>query len=369
LGQGGTGKSTLLKQLFGEKNAIWIDLLDPSEEDLFIREPSELLRRIEGANDAEWVVIDEVQKAPKLLNLVHKQIEESDIKFALTGSSARRLKQKGVNLLAGRAFTNNLFPFTSLELKSDFSLQDALEWGTLPTMSSLDSNVEKAEYLRSYALNYLKLEIQAEQWVRKIEPFRKALPIIAQMNGKIINYSRIAKDVGVDTTTVQNYYEILEDTLMGFKLAPFHQSIRKRQQKSPKFYLFDPGIKRALDRTLNIPLSDRTYSFGEAFEHFMICEAIRLNEYFRKDFEFSYLRTKDDLEVDLIIDRPGLPTAFVEIKSTEEVTEKSINKLNGIVRDAPNATGFFISRDKHKKVISGIEVLPWQLAFEELGFY
>ena len=367
-GARGTGKTTLLKADFAAAPTLWINLLDPAEEDLFVRNPGELVNRIAAQPDIKWVVIDEVQKAPKLLNLVHELIEQKGIKFGLTGSSARRLKQRGINLLAGRAFTNHLFPLTHIELGVRFDLDDVLAYGSLPKIFTNQSPVVRAEYLRAYGLNYVQYEIQAEQWVRKLEPFRKFLPVAAQMNGKLINYSKIAREVGVDVTTVMSYFEILEDTLLGFRLDAYDTSVRKRQSQAPKFFFFDLGVKRALDRTLNVPLNHGTYAFGCAFEHFIICEMFRLNSYLRKDFSFSYLRTKDDAEIDVVIARPGLPLALVEIKASEQAGRDDVRTVKVFARDIAGAEAFVLSRDPHAKIIDGVQCLPWQEGFQRLGF-
>lgn len=367
-GARGTGKTTFLKDHYAGPQTLWIDLLNPELEDLLTRSPNQLLAEIEGfRGDLKWVVIDEVQKCPKLLNLVHQQIEERNLKFALTGSSARRLKQKGVNLLAGRAFTQHLFPFTHKELGEDFSLQDALEVGTLPKLNAIRSEEEKWEYLRSYALNYISYEVQAEQWVRKLEPFRKFLPIAAQMNGKILNYSSIARDVGVDSTTVKSYFEILLDTLVGFELSPFHRSIRKRQILSPKFFFFDMGVKRALEQTLTVPLLPQTSAYGEAFEHFIIAELWRLNSYYKRDFQFSYLRTKDGAEIDLVVERPGRPLALLEIKSKTSVDSKDTTTLRAFKKDLPDTEAFLVSNDLRPKRFEEVTALHWSSIFDELA--
>ena len=346
---------------------MWIDLLDPAEEDLFVRDPNELHQRVSRVSTIKWVVIDEVQKAPKLLNIVHDLIESRGMRFALTGSSARRLKQKGVNLLAGRAFTNYLYPLTSSELGEAFDLDEILQWGSLPKIFSNSSPAARAEYLRAYVLNFITYEIQAEQWVRKLEPFRKFLPIAGQMNGKVLNYAKIARELGVDTTTVISYFDILEDTLIGFRLEGYHKSLRKRQTKAPKFYLFDLGVRRALTRQLNTPLQRETYVYGDLFEHFVVCEAIRLNQYLRLDYEFSYLRTKDGAEIDLVIDRPGLPSVYVEIKSKIHVRREDTSTLKAFVQDNDCAEGYLLSQDQNAKLIDGIHCLPWQKGFVELG--
>lgn len=360
-GARGTGKTTFLKQYFSDKSTLWIDLLDPFVEDRLALNPSSLSQQIEGLKDhIEWVVIDEVQKLPRLLDIVHHYIETTHIKFALTGSSARKLKHGAANLLAGRAFVNHLFPLTHLEIGNAFDEMKAMTFGTLPKVVLLNTDEERAAFLRSYALTYLKEEVWSEHVVRQLEPFRKFLGVAAQCNGDIINYSNIARDVNVDTKTVQSYFEILEDTLIGFLLPPFHRSIRKQQHQNPKFYFFDTGVKRSLDRTLTQELVPGTYGFGKTFEHFIIIEAMRLNTYYAKDYKFSYIRTKDDAEIDLIIERPGLATVLVEIKSTDKIDERGTKIIETFIKDFNNAEGICLSRDLIPKKIGQINCLYWQ---------
>ena len=370
-GPRGTGKSTWLEQYFKEIPHLYIDLLKPDEEERLAKNPSDLIAQIQGLDPiVSWVVIDEIQKVPKLLDVVHLCIEKHQKKFALTGSSARKLKRGSANLLAGRAFVHRFFPLTHLELLTSVVLIDinqVLQWGTLPKIFHLQDPQDKIRYLRSYAQTYLKEEIVAEQVVRKLDPFRLFLEIAAQHNGEIINFSNMARDVGVDTVTVQSYFQILEDTLMGFLLHPFHQSIRKRQRTNPKFYFFDTGVKRALAGQLTVDLQDQTYGFGKMFEHLVIVESLRLNEIFEKDYRFSYLRTKDDVEIDLIIERPGLPTALVEIKSSVQVDERNIKTLQSFQKDWKGPVeAYCLSRDSIPKVIDKVHLLPWQAGLKKI---
>ena len=365
-GPRGTGKTTLLKSIFKEK-ALFIDLLDPAEEDVFNRNPNELEYRLKGtAVKPGWVVIDEVQKAPRLLDIVHKLIESDNIKFAMTGSSPRKLRRGASNLLAGRAFIYHLFPITYTELGDNFVLNEAMQWGTLPKIFQIERPDEKKEFLNAYALTYLREEITVEQLVRKITPFRAFLETAAQSNGQIINYSKIADDVGVDTKTVQTYFDILEDTLLGFRLNPYHRSVRKRQRANPKFYFFDLGVKRALERTLSQSLVQGTYGYGNAFEHFVILELFRYNEYKRMDWKFSYLRTKDDAEIDLIVERPGMPTALIEIKSAAKVSERDVGKFEALVRDFGECRAFLLSLDANRKFIGSVLFIHWSEIFREI---
>ncbi len=368
-GARGTGKSTFLGSYFPHnEEVLWIDLLNPEEEDRYARNPQELAGCLDAApGKIKWVVLDEIQKVPKLLDVVHSRIESSGAKFAMTGSSARKLKREETNLLAGRAFVHSLFPLTHCELGDGFNLDSALMYGTLPGLLKFDTDEERVSFLRAYALTYLKEEIWGEHIVRKLDPFRKFIEIAAQCNGEIINYANIARDVGADIKTVQSYFGILEDTLLGFMLEPYHQSVRKRQRQAPKFYLFDTGVRRALDRTLTVELKRGTYAYGSAFEHLVIAESVRLNEYRRKDFRFSYLRTKDDAEIDLIIERPGASTALVEVKSTPRVDDRDTRSLERFAADMPKAEAFILSTDPIVKRIGKVVAFPWQRGLKELG--
>jgi uncharacterized protein len=214
------------------------------------------------------------------------------------------------------------------------------------------------------------LEIVAEQIIRKLRPFKNFLSVAAQMNGKILNINKIATDVGVDHTTVQNYFEILEDTLVGFRLQPYHKSVRKRQRSADKFYYFDVGVTRALNKLIDVPLTENSFEYGDAFEHFVILEIKRLCDYYQPDWQLSYLMTKDDAEIDLIIERPKQATIAIEIKSTQDVNKLSLSKIGSfskLVADMPNTLGYVFSQDKLEKSKDGIIYLPWQKGLERIG--
>lgn len=360
-GPRGTGKSTLLKSALTGGKVMTLDLLDPAQEDLYARSPQTLKEKWSALDPKpSWILIDEVQKVPRLLNVVHQMIEEHGVLFALTGSSPRKLKRGAANLLAGRAFVYSLFPLTTVELGDRFHLNEALAWGTLPKTLHLESNDEKKEFLRAYALIYLKEEIVAEQIVRNLTPFRHFLEVAAQCNGQVINYSKIAADVGADIKTVQSYFTILEDTLVGIRIPAFHLSVRKRQRTHPKFYFFDPGVKRALEHTLDQELYPKTFTYGFAFEHFVVLELYRLADYRRCDWTFSYFQTTDGGEIDLVIDRPGKTRLLVEIKSSDHVTERDVAALNRFQKVIPNSEAFCLSLDPTPKKIGTTLCLPWQ---------
>lgn len=367
-GPRGTGKTTFLKHFFDPTELEYIDLLNIEEEDRFARNLLELEERVHALQPPKtWIVLDEIQRIPRLLDVVHRLIETTSVKFAITGSSGRKLLRGASNLLAGRAFVNHLHPLTISELSDSVPLLELLKWGSLPKVIQFQTGEEKKEYLRAYAHTYLREEIAAEQLVRKIDPFRSFLSAAAQCNGQIINASKIARDVGVDTKTVQAYFSILEDTMVGFLLPAWHRSIRKRQSTQPKFYFFDPGVKRALDFTVTQEMYEGSFAFGNAFEHLIILELFRLNHYFRRDFRFSYLRTPSGAEADLIVDRPGAPTAFIEIKSSTFVSEEDCASVNSFAKELPDVAAFCISRDPHQKKIGHTRCVPYWEAARELG--
>ncbi|MBX2946311.1 MAG: ATP-binding protein [Cyclobacteriaceae bacterium] len=367
-GARGTGKTHLLKERYAYGNNWYIDLLNPEVSRKYLLSPAVFVQELAARKPApEWVIIDEVQKVPALLDLIHQQIESTKQKFILSGSSARKLKRGAANLLAGRAFVYNLYPLTAKEIGNGFDLHEALHWGTLPKLLDLPEVQDKKEFLRAYANTYLREEILQEQIIRKLEPFQRFLPVAAQMAGKVINYSKIAFDTGTSVPTIQSYFQILEDTLLGFTLPQFHESIRKRQRSNPKFYFFDTGIQRTLLDELNTTLNPRTSQYGNVFEQFIINEINRLQSYYRKDYRLSYLLTGAGVEIDLIIERPGLKRAAVEIKSTTTITQSDLRGLLTLGKDIPDCELFCLSNDSTPKIIEGVQCLPWQAGLSELG--
>lgn len=360
-GPRGAGKTTYLKDLpFAQGKVLFINLLLPDQEQIFHRQPQNLINIVQALDpEISYVVIDEIQKVPKLLDVVHHLIESSDKIFILTGSSARKLKHGGANLLAGRAFVYHMFPLNVFEIGKQFDLQEALTFGTLPKLYDYKSSEDKKRYLWAYTNTYLKEEIWEEQFVQELDPFRRFLEVAAQMNGKILNFANIARDVGVSDKTIQKYYGLLEDTLMGFFLEPYDHSFRKRLSKKPKFYFFDSGISRALAAQLSIPLSQGTSAYGEAFEHFIITQVLQLISYFHPEYRASYLRTKDDSEIDLVIERPGQALLLIEIKSTTLVQEQQLRGLKAIATDLPDAQAICLSQDTFAKAYGQIRVYPW----------
>lgn len=365
------GKTTLLHEFFDKESTLYLDLLDPGLYDQLVLDITRFESIIDSTvNRKKRVVIDEIQRIPRLLDVIHSQIQKHKRQFIMTGSSSRRLKQSGVNLLAGRAWVYELFPFSCLELKDKFNLKKALQWGGLPEAYLAENSLSAREFLNAYVGTYLQKEIQQEQWVRNIEPFRKFLAIAAQMNGRILNKTKLAQEIGVHDTTITNYFEILEDTLLGFLLPAHHTSVRKAQRQSPKFYFMDTGVKRALDRTLSVELLPQTVAWGEAFEHWIILEFKKNISYQRLDWSLSYARTKDDVEIDLVVERPGVKNLLIEIKSKSRVDSSDAKALESFGADLdPKAERWLISNDPLEQKFGKTQALYWQEALERLFKY
>lgn len=358
-GARGTGKSTFIEADFPSASFWKIDLLHEEIFDRYSRKPSLIENDWEALKTKpEWVFIDEVQRIPPLLNHIHRMIENNKQKFILTGSSARKLKVLGANLLAGRAFLNHFFPLTFLEWEDQLNLEEVLHWGSLPKILHLNLE-ERTQYLRTYVSLYIKEEVLLEHFVKNLEPFRAFIEVAAQSNGKIVNYANISRDVGLDDKTIKNYYSILEDTLLGFYLPAYHKSIRKGQSSHPKFYFFDTGIKRAIERTLQDRFSPQSYAYGDAFEHLVILEFYRLNSYWNLDYKLSFFRTKEGKEIDLILSR-GRKTIVVEIKSRTTISEEEIKALSSLARELKATNIFYLSNDPFATILYDVHCLPWQ---------
>jgi len=361
-----TGKTTLLEKLFTPEEALFIDLLNPRLLDELQAYPEQLEPLIlPSIEKGQTIIIDEVQRVPALLDVVHRLIQKKKATFALTGSSARKQRRGSANMLAGRASVYNLFPLLYAEIGKDFFLQEALEWGTLPELLTLDDDLEKLKFLQAYTDTYVQEEIIAEQIIRKLPPFRRFLHSAAQMNGKIINASKIAADIQTDPSNVRNYFEVLEDTLLGFRLESFNTSIRKRQRQSPKFFWFDTGVARSLQKVLGTKLRPSTSEYGATFEAFLITQIRAALEYQGRQYQLSYLLTKDGAEIDLIIERAGEPTLCLELKSGTKVREEQLTNLKKLSADIANSRAVCLYNGDQKLRYDAVDVLPWRNGFDE----
>jgi predicted AAA+ superfamily ATPase len=372
-GARGVGKSTWLQSEFAQDNHLWIDLTNPQNErryarkpEIFLSEWKEMVSTLDPVSQKNvWVIIDEVQKIPAILNAVHTGIQRHRIKFALTGSSARKLKRGAANLLAGRALTYHMHPLTVEELGPAFKLESYLQWGGLPLLLEIENQSDRQKYLMSYVDTYLREEIQMEQLVRKMEPFRMFLDVVGQMNGEIINMAQIAREAGIDPKSAERYFELLSDTLVGFYLPAYQISVRKAQLQHPKFYLFDVGVARAVRRELTLELEPHTGPFGRCFEHFIIQQIRALNDYKSKDFTLSYIRTKDGVESDLVVTRPGNSTLFIEIKSTDHPESLMLKDFQNLAKDAKAESWVLCRTDKVSKD-GPTKIFPWNEGIKAL---
>lgn len=364
-----TGKTTYLQKHFPSETTYIIDLLDLETEDRLSQNPS-LLKSILDQLDNIYthVIIDEIQKIPRLLDVIHQYIQKNENRFffILTGSSAKKLKAGGADLLAGRAFLYNMFPLTYSELGESFDISTYLHYGGLPGVYHFQEDEDKVRYLKSYGLMYLKEEVWNEHLVRKLNPFRSFLELAARANGEIINYKKISSQIKNDAKTVQSYYEILIDTLLGFTLNAYNASIRKQLILSPKFFFIDPGIKRALDNTLKVPLLPKTFSYGKAFEHYVIAQIFFLNNYHESDYKLYYLKTKDGAEIDLIIEKPDSSLICIEIKSTDNSSLVNTTNLRKLAEDLQCREQFCFSQDPVSRKEGSVIYIHWQDGIEHI---
>ncbi len=360
------GKSTFLKSHFA-KNVLIYDLLNYREYIKLVEDPSILEQELKAKDPSiKYIIIDEIQKIPELLDEVHRILESPNPPiFILSGSSARKLKRDSANMLGGRALTYNLFPLTHIELGDAFDLNKALNIGSLPAVYLAEEDPEKI--LRSYVETYLEEEIQAEALVRNMGSFSRFLRLAADENGNILNFSNIARDTATERKLVKEYFQILEDTLIGFFLLPFDKAGRKKLAKHPKFYFFDTGVQRAIAKQISLKLEPGTSLYGKAFEHFIILELIRLNHYLDKDYEFSFYRTNDNAEVDLIIETPLKETFAIEIKSGTNIDGRELKGLKSFKELIPKAKLLCVSLVERRRVVGDVTIVPWQEIFEILG--
>lgn len=352
LGARGTGKSTWIKAHFPEAKTF--DLLDEGLYQSFLKDPSLFAGALNILPSPKWVVVDEVQRLPELLNEAHRFIENRGFRFVLCGSSARKLKKAGTNLLAGRALKRIMHPFVPEELGGDFSLEKALTYGTLPLIWQAES---KSESLAAYAELYLKEEIQAEAVVRNLPGFARFLPIAALFHAQTLNVSSLAREAGVSRTTVHGYLQILEDTLMAFRLPAFEGRLRVRERKHPKLYWVDAGIVRALKGHLS-PLSREER--GPLLEGWV---ANLLRVYGEQGPLFDSLHywapaEARRTEVDFLLQK-GSRFLALEVKSRERVDSESLLGLRAIRELKQVGKRILVYAGKlAQRTPDGIEILP-----------
>ncbi len=368
-GPRGIGKTFLAKLFIADQaHSKAIDLLNLDIYRRYLTEPELFRKELEKSIPEKGtlsVLIDEVQKLPGLLDEVHHLLEKhkGKIRFLLTGSSARKLKRGGANLLAGRAWTMKLHPLTSKEVELD--LHRALRFGTLPAIYLEDD--APARSLKAYVETYLKEEIFQESLVRQNENFIRFLDVAGQCNGEPANFAQIAKDCGVSPKTAQDYFSILIDTMIAFRIEGWSYSIRKQLRQAPKFYLFDCGVLNAIRGELDTELKTSSYRYGKLFETFLIGEMIRLNDYAETDFRFFYWRTNSGMEVDCVLSKgaSSAPIA-IEIKSRPDPKEGDFKALLAFASENPKAKLYGLCTTPNAYDLGPVKVLPWQDALDKL---
>lgn len=354
-GPRGTGKSSLIQQQLGN-SALIVDLLHSVNYTRLLENPSQLEFMIASVPDKKIIVIDEIQRVPELLNEVHRLIEKTHHNFLLTGSSARKLKKIGINLLAGRARQAELFPLTFHEI-IDFDLQRYLQYGGLPMIYLSEEPIEDLE---AYVYTYLEQEIKAEAVVQKLPAFSRFLQLSALTSGNTLNFSSIANDAWVSGVTLREYYQILQDTFLGFIVEPWLYSTKRKAASTARFYYFDIGVKNKLAGITS--LSPKTDLFGLAFEHFIALELRAYLSYTRKKLPLCFWRTTEGYEVDFII---GNEIA-VEIKSSEKVSEKHFRGLTYLIEENKLKKYYLVSQDPIPAKYGEITALPWEQFLKQL---
>ena len=348
-----TGKTYWITRNFPD--SVLIDLLKTDVFADYVSRPSLLRERYQDHQGL--IVIDEIQKVPDLLNEIHWMIENTDVAFLMTGSSARKLRRGHANLLAGRAWRYTLTPLTWTETEG-FELEKVIISGLLPPHFL---SIDPVQDLRSYVADYLKEEIAAEAVVQNIPAFAEFLRVAALTSGALLNYTNVARESGVSAKVVRNYFQILEDTLLGFRVQPCRKVINRRLIETEKFYLFDVGVANYLARR---EPRVGTPEFGHSFEHYILMELKAYQAYRNPELDICYWRTSSGFEVDFVL---GDMNIAIEVKGTRRVHSGHARGLNAMLEEHTVAKAFIVSLESHvRKLDTRIEVLPWQFFLHAL---
>jgi predicted AAA+ superfamily ATPase len=359
-----TGKSTWLRQRF--PSSIYYDFLRTDVMLELARNPSLLREQLLAKDPAalkEPIVLDEVQKVPQLLDEVQGLIESHGLRFVLCGSSARKLKRGQANLLGGRAWRFEMHPLVSAEVP-EIGLLQALNRGLIPAHYTQE---QYRRSLRAYVQDYLKEEVFAEGLTRNVGAFSRFFDAVGYSHGELINYSNIARDCGVDSKTVKEYYQILVDTLLGYFVEPFkRRQSRQVIGKAPKFYLFDVGVAGAITQR-DIP-QPKGEQFGRAFEHFIFMELVAHRSYSELEYPINFWRTKSGLEVDYVL--AGGEVA-VEVKGSARVSQPDLHALDSFAAEFKPKHALLVCNEKEERLVGAVRVVPWRRFLEKLwsGFY
>jgi predicted AAA+ superfamily ATPase len=357
-GPRGVGKTALLNARL-MTGALSFDLLDSHVYTRLLAEPSRLGEMIPATHKG-WVIIDEIQRVPELLNEVHRLIEGRKLTFAMTGSSARKLRQKGINLLAGRAVTRHLHPLTIWEMGKDFDGSQALHTGCLPLACTSES---PQDFLHSYVSTYLREEVQQEGLVRNLAAFTRFLETASFSQGSVLNMAAVARECAVEAKVVQNYFSILEDLLLAAFLPVFTRRAKRRLVAHPKFYFFDAGVFQSLRP--KGPLDPQEQIDGPALETLVLQHLRALNDYRDLGYKLHYWRTSSGDEVDFVLYGPrGL--VAIEVKRTARPGGAAFKGLRTFQQDFPQAKLMLIHTGPRSWQDNGIDVLPIAKALQEL---
>jgi len=349
-GPRGVGKTAWLHQQF--PGALFFDMLDHQVYTELLAAPQRLGDRIpEGYKD--WVVVDEVQRVPELLNEVHRLIESRRLRFVLTGSSARKLRGRGVNLLAGRAVTRHMHPLTALELGKDFDLKRALRYGCLPLACTSES---PQDYLKSYAATYLREEVQQEGLTRNIGAFGRFLEAASFSQGGVLNMAAVARECAVPAKVVEDYFSILEDLLIAMRLPVFTKRAKRRLIAHPKFYYFDAGVFQAIRP--RGPLDAPEHIHGPALETLFLQQVRAINDYRDLGYRLHYWRTATGDEVDFVLYGERGLSAF-EVKMAHNIRSDDLRTLLRLRADFPEVKAHLLYLGQRRWHDRGIEVLPF----------
>ena len=348
-----TGKSTLLMQRFPE--AKYYDLLESDLYERFRRQPSLLRNELSMIDSKTLIIIDEIQKIPELLDEVHWLMSRRNMRFILSGSSSRKLRKCGANLLGGRAIRQQLFPFVSAEIPN-FNLSRAINNGMLPRHYLIEN---PAKRLQAYVGDYLREEIKEEALTRNIASFSRFLETAAINDGEILNYNNIATDCGVSAPTVKEYFSILEETLIGYTLPAYTKTVKRRMIQASKFYIFDIGVVNYLTHRKN--LQPGSVDYGHALEHLIVQEIMAYLSYTESELQVAYWRTASGFEVDIVISEPysNEIKCAIEVKSCQEVQNRHLKGLRALREEHPQSRLVCISHDMAPRMTEdGIEIWP-----------
>ena len=360
LGVRGVGKSTWARSMLPD--ALRLDLLDETLFTDLLADPSLFGRIVSGRRSGDWVVVDEIQRIPNLLNEVHRHIEERGVRFALLGSSARKLKTAGTNLLAGRALRKLMYPLTADELGDDFDLDQVLRYGTIPLVWVSD---ERRETLESYTQLYLREEIRAEAAVRNLAGFVRFLPIAALMHTQVLNAAGIARDAGIARATVNGYLEILEDTLLATRLPALDTTLRVRERRRPKLFWVDPGLVRAVKRRSGTVAPEERGALLEGWV-FGGLRAHAEHHHLYDDIAY-WAPAQSQTEVDFVLTRDGMHLA-IEVKAGRRYHTSMVRGLRAIADLAGLVRRILIYTGPHAfRTNDGIEVWPLATFHEALA--